>query len=96
MRAAKIAVVIVVISSLVVWCRSSFDFGHIARSLPFGGGHRPGIFDVGAVMMLLLGLWGLSRLRGGRERGDKASDIEDNEPAEDPYEGYETDDDGDE
>ncbi len=96
MKAAKIAVVVVVISSLAVWCRSSFDFGHIARSLPFSGGHRPGIFDVGAVVMLLLGLWGLSRLRGGRERVDEASDIEDNEPAEDSYEGYETDDDDDE
>ena len=87
-------VVIVVIASAILWCRSSFDFGHIARSLPFSGGHRPGIYDVGAVVMLLLCLWGFSRLKRGARPAERP-DIEDSDPAEDPYEGYETDDDDD-
>ncbi len=94
MKAAKIAVVIVVISSLVVWCRSSFDFGHIARSLPFSGGHRPGIYDVSAVAVLLLLLWGFSRLKRGARLAEQ-SDFEDDEPAEYPYEGHGDDDDDD-
>ena len=91
MKAAKIAVVIVVISCLIAWCRSSFDFGHIARSLPFSGGHRPGIYDVGAVVILLLLLWGLSRLRGGAGSAGQ-TDFDDDVSDEPSYEGNDDDD----
>ena len=94
MKAAKIAVVIVVIASAILWCRSSFDFGHIAKSLPFSGGHRPGIYDVGAVAVLLLLLWGFSRLKRGARPAER-SDFEDDESVEYPYEGHDDDDDDD-
>ncbi len=95
MKAAKIAVVIVIIASLILWCRQSFDFGHIARSLPFSGGHRPGIYDVGTVAVLLIMLWGFSRLNSRGRRTDETVDFEDDDSEEDLYDVYELDDDDD-
>ena len=96
MKYAKLVVVLVVISSVILWCRRSLDIGHIARTLPFSGGHRPGIYDIGAIVVLLLLLRGLSRLRSRNGQGDEMADSEDYEPEEDPddeYYPYEDDDD---
>ena len=92
MKAAKITVVIVVISSAILWCRSSWDFGHIARSLPFSGGHQPGIYDIGALAILVLLLWGFSRLKNGARPAEQ-SEFEDEESVEYPDEGHDNDDD---
>ena len=97
MRYAKLAVVVVIICSVLVWVRRSVDFGHIARSLPFSSGHRPGIYDVGAIVIILLVLWGLSRLRSTGERSKEADDLSDDlyEDFDDEYEPDEDDEDED-
>ena len=93
MRYAKLAVALIIISSLILWCRRSVDFGHIARSLPFSGGHRPGIYDVGTIVVILLALWGLSRLRGTGKPSKEAEDLNDGDLYEDFDDEYEPDED---
>ena len=83
MKYAKLAVALIIISSLILWVRRSVDFGHIAKSLPFSGGHRPGIYDVGSIVVILLVLWGLSRLRSTAKRSKEAEDLNDDELYED-------------
>ena len=92
MKAAKIAIVIVIISSAILWCRSSWDFGHIARSLPFSGGHRPGIYDIGALAILVLLLWGFSRLKSGARPSEQSEYYDDEEPYEEEDYGDDDDD----
>ena len=98
MKYAKLVVVLVIVSGFILWCRRSLDIGHIARSLPFSGGHRPGIYDVGAIVVLLLLLWGLSRLGSRGRPADEPADFEDGEPEEnldDEQEAYEDEDEDD-
>ncbi len=95
MKYAKLAVVLVVVSGVILWCRRSLDFGHIARSLPFSGGHRPGIYDAGAVAVLLILLWSFSRLNSRGRRTAETRDFEDDDSEEDLCDVYEPDDDDD-
>ena len=95
MKYAKLVVALIIISGLILWCRRSVDFGHIARSLPFSGGHRPGIYDVGSIVVILLVLWGLSRLRSAGKRSEEAEDRNDDELYEDFDDEYESDEDED-
>ena len=70
MKAAKIVVVILLVGGLICWARHGHEVGHIARSLPFCGGHKPGLYDLGGLALLGLALWGLSRLRNATKSGD--------------------------
>ena len=95
MKYAKLAVALIIISSLILWVRRSVDFGHIARSLPFSSGHRPGIYDVGSIVVILLVLWGLSRLRNTAKRSEEAEELNGDDIYEDCDDEYESDEDED-
>lgn len=79
----KILIIITVTFGLIVWIRNSFDFGHIAKTLPFCGGHEPGIYDFGAVALIVLMFWGFSRLSRDSETED--------DTYEESYDDYEMD-----
>ena len=83
MRTFKTTLILLSALALAVWLRASVDFGHIARSLPFSSGHRPGTYDVGSIVVILLVLWGLSRLRSTAKRSKEAEDPNDDEVYED-------------
>ena len=91
MKYAKLAVVLMIVSGFILWCRRSVDIGHIARSLPFSGGYRPGIYDIGAIVVLLVLLWGGYRLTNRGRRSDEPADYDDDESDENFDEGYEPD-----
>ena len=85
MKAAKIAMILVGILSLIFWVRSDYgDLGSLVKTLPFCGGHKPSFYDVGAVALIALLFSGLSRLKRSERREDDTSDVD-----------YEYDDDGD-
>ena len=62
MKAFWITLTIVLMASLICWLRAGADFP-IVQCLPFAGGHRPGIQDIAAFVLVLMIPWGLSRLR---------------------------------
>jgi hypothetical protein len=84
MKAAQILVVLVGITFLLGWVTRDYDIGHIARALPGCGGQKPMIFEFGAVAMLGLLVWGLSRLSSRPGKTDEAGDVDevDYEPEE--------------
>lgn len=84
MKAAKIIGVILLLGALIGWVRHGQDVGHIARSLPFCGGHKPGFYDLGALAVLGLVLWGLSRLRNAGKSDDPDGDAFSTEAEEAP------------
>ena len=86
MKAFKITMILLVILLLIHWVRGGEDF-HIAKVLPFCGGAKPGLYDIGAVALVLLCIWGLSRL-GHRSQSD---DFYEDEDDQDSY--YDDDDD---
>ena len=94
MKSAKLVIVLVIVASFILWCRRSMDIGHIARSLPFSGGCRPGIYDVGAIAVLLVLLWGFSR-QGSRGRPAGFEGSEPEEDLDDEYDAYEDEDEDD-
>ena len=94
MKCAKLVVVLMIVTSFILWCRRSLDIGHIARSLPFSGGCRPGIYDVGGIAVLLLLLWGFSR-QGSRGRPADFEDSEREEDLDDECDAYEDEDEDD-
>ena len=63
MKAAKITIILVIIVSLILWCRSDYDIGHIARVLPFSSGNHPGLYNLAAIVLIVLAFRGLARLR---------------------------------
>ena len=85
MKAAKITLILVAIFSLIFWVRSDCgDFGSLVKTLPFCGGHKPSFHDVGALTLIALLFWGLSRLKSSGRTEDDTSDTD-----------YEDDDDSD-
>ena len=75
MKFAKIALIIVLIFSLVSWVRSDHgDFGSLVKTLPFCGGHKVSFYDVGAIALIVLLFWGLSRLKSSGQKEDDAAD----------------------
>ena len=74
MTAAKITMILVAIFSLIFWVRSDHgDLGNLVKTLPFCGGHKPSVYDVGAVALIVLLFWGLSRLKGSGQTDDDTS-----------------------
>jgi hypothetical protein len=63
MRSAKIVIVLLVVCALLAWVRTGGDFGHIAKVLPFCGGHKPSFYDVGALILIAMAVTALSRRR---------------------------------
>jgi len=47
---------------LIGWLRQGSTF-HIVQTIPLLGGHRPGLYDIGCFLLLLIALWGFGRLR---------------------------------
>ena len=80
----KILIIVMVTCGLIAWIRNSFDFGHIAKTLPFcGGSDVPLSYTLGSIFLLLLMFWGFCRLR---RLGNK-----DDDRYEDSPDDYETD-----
>ena len=66
MRAAAAVLIIVLVGCFINFLRAGAEFP-IVRCLPFAGGHKPGIYDAAAFVLLFMVPWGLGRLR---ERDD--------------------------
>ena len=72
MKAIQIAVIVLLAAVAINLVRGSEDFP-LPHILPLSGGFRPGIYDLGALGMILLCLWGLLRVsRFGWPRDDQA------------------------
>jgi hypothetical protein len=67
MKAAKIAILLIIIIVLINWCRGDFDFA-IPMVLPLLGGKKPSFYDVGGAIVLVIGILGLLRLSRNRKR----------------------------
>jgi hypothetical protein len=61
MRATKIVLVVVIAALLMRAVCSDYDF-KLPMVLPFMGGHKPGIYEVGGIAIILIALWGIKRL----------------------------------
>ena len=62
MKAASIVIVIVLALALIRWVLGGEIDIHLARLLPFIGGHSVGIYDVGALVVVGITIIGLLRL----------------------------------
>ena len=68
----KILIIIVVSFGLVGWIRNSFNFGHIARTLPFCGGKEVSLpYTIGSIVLLVLMFWGFQRLKRPEQPTDQ-------------------------
>ena len=80
MKAAKIILVLLVISALIGVVRSGRGLGHIGRALPFCSGGEPGLYDFAALAVVAIALWGIARMyRAGKDADDEpepSSDVE--------------------
>ena len=62
MKAAKIILIVLFLSALICFVRGDLTFP-IVQTLPFMGGPRPGKYEVAAVILVILLLWGLARVK---------------------------------
>jgi len=85
MKAAKIALILIGMVALMCWVRGGAGFD-IAKALPFCGGHEPGIYDIGAIAVILLLFWGLGRTKRARHQEDAPRRIAAPQHREDEYE----------
>lgn len=77
MRLFKIVLVTLLLAAIVNWVRQGRGFT-ILESLPIVGGHEPGRYDVAAIIMILIALWGIARTaRADDERRDEAQSEDD-------------------
>jgi hypothetical protein len=68
----KILIIIVITFGLTGWIRNSFNFGHIARTLPFCGGEEVSpLYTVSSAVLLLLMFWGFHRLKKPEQTNDQ-------------------------
>jgi len=77
MRAVKIVLILLLTALLINWMRGAG--GPIARVLPFMGGHRPALFEVASVVMIVIALWGWARLGRRGRQGPKTREWPDSE-----------------
>ena len=61
MKATKVVLTIVILIILIKAVSADFDF-KLPMVLPFMGGSRPGIYEIGGVIILLIAIWGINRL----------------------------------
>ena len=92
MKTLKIVLVVILAAVVINLIRGGEDFP-LPHTLPLSGGFRPGVYDLGALGMVLLCIWGLVRLKrfgrprdasdtarssfGGYEEADDDEDIDD-------------------
>ena len=86
MKAAKITVIAVLVLAFIAWVKGNARFDHIVQVIPFLGGHRPGIYDLAGIVMILITIWGLCRLRSTRSGADEPWSVEDEDWPEDDWE----------
>lgn len=67
MKTTKIVLVVVISALLIRAVCSGYDF-KLPMVLPFMGGRKPGIYEGGAIAIILITLWGIIRL--GRSDDD--------------------------
>ena len=68
----KILIIIVITFGLTGWIRNSFNFGHIARTLPFCGGEEVSVpYAIGSIVLLVLLFWGFHRLKRPEQPDDR-------------------------
>jgi hypothetical protein len=72
MKAAKITILLIITIVLINWLRiGNFD-EHLLHCLPLLGGKKPSLlYDTGGIVCLLIGLWGLSRLKRNKNESDE-------------------------
>jgi len=58
----KIALIVLLAAVAINQVRGSEDFP-LPHVLPLSGGFRPGVYDLGALGMILICLWGLVRVK---------------------------------
>jgi hypothetical protein len=63
MKLFQVALILIVAACLINWVRQGNGFHHIAEVLPFASGHRPGIYDIGSIILLAMGWRGFQRLK---------------------------------
>jgi hypothetical protein len=84
MRAAKIAIILLVILTLMIWVRSGQDLGHLAKIIPFCSGNPPSLYDFGALALVIMCFLALRRLKRAnedeRELQDRGNGPHDNRP----------------
>jgi len=64
MKAALLIVIVLLTVALVRWILAGSDVS-FGRALPFMNGRFDPLYDLGALAMLVIFLWGLVRLGGG-------------------------------
>ena len=92
MKVIQIAMIVLLAAVAINLVRGPADFP-LPHILPLSGGFRPGVYDLGALSMLLLCLWGLLRVsRLGRPRdqdsrisstSDSYEEVDDDEDIDD-------------
>ena len=65
MKTFWIVLIILLIAVLINAVRGNAGFP-LVQVLPFLGGHRPGIHDVGAIIMIVIAIWGIRKLLRNR------------------------------
>jgi len=92
MKVLQIVLILVVTFSIIAWARSDFDFGHIAKVLPFCSGNEPSFwYDlVGGASLMFLCLWGIVRVSrlGDDEKEPPRRDDADTDGYEDDSQDY--------
>ena len=81
MRLVLITTIIVMSAALITWIRADEDFP-IAHVLPFMGGDDPGVYDVGALVVIGITIWGITRLSSPSGEGYAPHQTEDDEYVE--------------
>lgn len=69
MKYGVITIIVLAVAALIVWVRGGESF-HIAQVFPFLGGYKPGLYDAGSLIVILMTVAGLRRLARRREDHD--------------------------
>ena len=71
----KILIIVTITFVLIAYIRDSFDFGHIARVLPWCSGSEDQLgYPLGSIVLLILMFWGFSRLKRLGRKDDGTSE----------------------
>ncbi|MEK6675015.1 MAG: hypothetical protein AABZ47_05095 [Planctomycetota bacterium] len=79
MRLFKVVLVILLLAAVANWMRQGQRGFSILESLPIIGGHDPSRFDLAAIAMILVTLWGIARSRKTDDEGESDYDVDDDD-----------------